>query len=114
MDFKKFLQGGSILGVVVAVAASAAFLFGEIGLELFVTLLGLGGFSGLAGLRSAIQSSGFKTYIVAAGGAVVSVLVGAEFVTPEAAVVIFSVLGIGAVPTTAHAVKKKNQVRGKK
>ena len=103
----KFLQNG-ILAVVVAVAATGVYLYGVVTLELYVTFLGLGGFAGIAGLRSAIQSSGFKTYIIAGGGSIVSISVALGFATVENALVVLAVLGIGAVASLAHGIQKAN------
>ena len=105
MSVKKLLQNGTI-PVVVAVAATLGFMFELYSMELYVTFLGLGGFAGLAGLRSAIESSGNKTYFVAGGGALVSVLVGLGYVTPEQAATVMALLGMGALPTLKKGLDK--------
>jgi len=97
------------VGVVIAIGGAVAFGLGYIDQTLFVTLLGLGGFSGLAGLRDAISSSGYKTLIIAAFGAATALGVAFDVVSSENATLLLSVLGIGAIPTLSHAIKKQNQ-----
>lgn len=105
---KEIFQNGTV-SAGIAIGATIAFLLGAIEMSLYLTLLGLGGFSGIAALRTAIDSSGKKTYIVAIGGGLISIGVATGLVTPEIAVTGFALLGIGAVPTLAHGLKKAKQ-----
>lgn len=106
MDFKKVIQLVGNAGVAVAVLASVAFALDVLDLATYVIALGIGGFAGLEGLRQAIQSSGYKTHIIAAVGALLSIGVGFGQVTPETATMLFGVLGIGALPALEHAIRK--------
>lgn len=101
----KLFQNG-IAALVVGIGATAGFALGVYGVEIYTTLLGLGGFAGLAGLRSAINSSGSKTYIIAVGGALVSIGVGLGYVDPEVAAMVFALGGIGSLPTLKHGADK--------
>jgi hypothetical protein len=103
-DMKIFQNG--LIAVVGAIAATGVYLFGLVGIELYATFLGLVGFAGLAGLRSAIQSSGKKTYIIAAGGSAVAILLGFGLIPIENAAVVLGVLGIVALPALAHSLIK--------
>jgi hypothetical protein len=97
-----------LLAAIVGAGASVAFLLNFISLEIFITILGVGGFSGIAGFRKYIESSGYKTYIVAIGGALVSAGIGFGIIPPENGAVLLGALGIVSVPTLTHAVKKSN------
>lgn len=106
---ERIIGYASKIGVIIAAASAAAYGLSYIDLQLFVTLLGLGGFAGLAGLRQEIQSSGYKTTIIIAGGILISAGVATGYVKPENAVVLNALLGIGALPTLQHAVYKANK-----
>lgn len=108
LDKKQITVMAGTVGIALAIIGAAGYAFGYLSLELYVALLGIGGFAGLAGLRMEIESSGYKTLIISAGGALVSLGVGTGVVQPEIATVLMSVLGVGALPTLGHAVKKMN------
>lgn len=103
--FKKIAQNG-ILAIVVAVAATAGFLFGLYDANIYAMLLGLGGFSGIAGLRSAIASSGKKTYLQAAGGALVAALIGAEVVDLQTGLIVLGLFGVGSQASLKAGIDK--------
>lgn len=109
MNKKKAWSLVSNVGAIIAIGGAVAFGLGYIDQTLFVTLLGLGGFAGLAGLRDAISSSGYKTLIISAFGAATALGVGFGVVSSENATLLLSVLGIGAIPTLKHAVDKQVQ-----
>lgn len=97
--------------VVVVVASIAAYAAGVINLQLLETTLALIGVGGLAGLRTLINSSGYKTYIVSIGGAIVTALYGFGIISQEVfGVLLVSVLGL-AVPALGHAVSKANALK---
>lgn len=94
------------VGVILALGGAVAFGLGYITVETFEVVLGIGGFAGVAGLRAAIASSGKKTFIIAIGGALVSVGVGTGVVKPESAAVLLSILGMLASGALQHAAHK--------
>jgi len=102
----KLLEMSPVVGALIAIAAGIAFGLGAIDMSLFVTFLGLGGFSGLAGLRQAIDSSGYKTFIIAGVGIVTSLGLAANLITVDVAAIFMSLLGVGSVGTLDHAHKK--------
>lgn len=106
----KALQNG-LAAAIVAIGAAVGYALGLYSIEIFLTLIGVAGFGGLAGLRSAIDSSGFKTYIIAASGALLAIGTGAGLVDPEIAASLMAVLGIGSLPTQKHGIDKAKLVK---
>ncbi len=94
----------SFLGAVVALGLGVT---GVMGMEISLSLVGVLGFGGLAGLRAFISSSGSKTFIVAALGALG--VAGSAFgvLTPEQFQIWLSTFGLLGGATLTHAVLKR-------
>jgi hypothetical protein len=94
----------SFLGAVVALGLGVT---GVMGMEISLSLVGVLGFGGLAGLRAFIKSSGSKTFIVAALGALG--VAGSAFgvLTPEQFQIWLSTFGLLGGATLTHAVLKR-------
>lgn len=102
------------IAVLVAALAIAGYVMGWYDAVALNTLLALAGFQGLAGVRALIDSSGQKTYILAAIGAV---LVAALFLNQELQIisvenletVMKELVGLtfAASAATLHHAKKK-------
>jgi hypothetical protein len=105
----KFLQ--TYWPILAALAIVIFWALDYISMEILITGLGLIGFSGLAELRLAIASSGIKTHIVAAIGGLNLVGYSTGYVTVEKAVIIFAILGIGALSTLRSGVQKANGLK---
>jgi len=94
----------------IALALGIAVIVANVGgwLDASQTLivLGLVGFTSLVQLRDAISSSGYKTYIIAIGGAVSMGLFGFDVITAEQVTMIAGLLGIGAANSVKHGIDK--------
>lgn len=102
---------GSIGAFALAVAALAVRALGFIDDTIFLVLIGLGGFSGLAALRAFIEEKGLKTYAVVIGGLLGVVGLVTNVATPEQVGYWFAALGLISGVTLGHAVYKSKQVK---
>lgn len=93
--------------IVAIVLATVVYGAGFISTQLYDTVLGVIGAGGIIGLRNMIQSSGYKTYIVAIGGAIVTLLYGFGVISQEVfSTLAVAVLGLAAA-TLSHALSKQ-------
>jgi hypothetical protein len=94
----------AFLGAVVALGLGVT---GVMGMEISLSLVGVLGFGGLAGLRAFISSSGSKTFIVAALG--ILGVAGSAFgvITPEQFQFWLSTFGLLGGAALTHAVLKR-------
>lgn len=106
MNKKVIIKYVGNFGIVLAVAGAIAYALGFIELNLFETILGLGGFAGLAGLRTEIESSGYKTWIISIAGALIMLGFANGVIKPDIATVLLTVLGVATKFTLAHAISK--------
>jgi hypothetical protein len=105
------IQLSGFVLVFAIVALTGGYLFGFLSLDLYNTLLALVGIGGIVGLRNLINSSGYKTYIVAIGGALVVALHGFGLISQDVMVTVLSgVLGLFA--TTLKSAIAKTPVVG--
>lgn len=92
-----------VAAIIVAVAVYAA---GFITLPVLEAILGAIGVGGIAGLRLLINSSGYKTLILAAGGALSVVLYVLGVISQDVFATLFSgILGL-SVAALGHAIYK--------
>ncbi len=97
------------LGFIGAVIVAVLFAFGIIPQNVAEVLIGLLGFSGFAGLRAYINSQGWKTYFIAAVGALSSVAYALGFMPQDVFVNILTIFGLLGGATLTHAVKKATE-----
>lgn len=97
---------GSLVAFLLAVVSLALRALGYIEDQLFLVLLGLFGFSGIAALRAYIAEKGLKTYAVVVGAALGVVALLTNVATPEQVGYWFAALGIVSGATLGHAVFK--------
>lgn len=93
----------AFLGAVVAAILAA---LGIIPQQVAEVIIGLLGFSGFAGLRTYINSQGWKTYFFAALGALASVAYALGFIDEQSFINIFVIFGMLSGASLTHAVKK--------
>lgn len=74
MNSKKYGKLLAYVGFVVSIVVIALNALGIIGAEIMLFVLGIFGFSGIAGLRAWIDSNGLKTYVFAACGIIIVLL----------------------------------------
>ena len=94
-----------MFGVAIAVVA-ANVLFGIIDQAVMLIVIGLLGFSGVAALRTFIDSTGYKTYVMLGLGVLAFALSQFGIITPEALKAWLSVWGLLTGGTVTHAIQK--------
>ncbi|NOY60292.1 MAG: hypothetical protein GXO75_15390 [Calditrichaeota bacterium] len=110
---KKILgEKSTYIMFVLAVAVVFGWVTGYLSEEITVTLIGLLGFAGLAGLRQFIDSSGYKTYILAFLGVVgVLLQVFFDWFTPDMLGKWLMIWGLLGGATLTHAVAKEKKLK---
>lgn len=103
MKLKEVLPYLLFIGAVVVVMLYVAGFIDESTMLLGIGLLG---FPGLAALRTWIESSGYKTYIVAALGVIGVVAYSFGFISPAQLATWLTIWGLIGGATTAHAAIK--------
>lgn len=102
------------LGILVVVAAGAAYLVGLIDQKTMLSLTGFFGYGSIAAIRALFQEQGKKTYLIV--GAVVAVTAVFTFgfieefswATAEKLQVLLEIMGIPALAGLLHGVAKSN------
>jgi len=101
------LQLSAVLVVVLGIVLLGVFGFGYIDEGMLVTLMGFIVAGGYAGFRQAIESTGYKTYILAGAMVVFGVIHILGYITLDKFLIIEGVLGIGGIATLFHASSKQ-------
>ena len=102
------LQLSAVLVVVIGIVLLGLYGFGVISVDMLATLFGVLVAGGYAGFRQAIESTGYKTFIVS-GGMVLFGLLYQVFglIGFEQFLVIEGILTAGGVATLIHASNKQ-------
>jgi hypothetical protein len=103
------LQLSAVLVVIVGVVLLGAYGFGFIDEGLMATLFSVVVAGGYAGFRSAIESTGKKTYILAGAMVLFGVLNVVGKVPLDKFLIIEGILGIGAAASLWHANAKTGE-----